>query len=569
MTEFANALPRLALGGLRILLMLTITGAQLTNAAQGERDEVALQLQQAAKLFTRKEYSEAGQLYLALSEARDPEQASWAFELYGVCLEKQGDLSGATTVYQQWLQNYTGSSGETRVKQRLLAVQTASLQPRKSAASAGRGRDSSLYGSASLMYRGLSREVEDQDRETPISSIAADVDLHMRATSGDWLWSGRINGGYLSNHADDGESDGRVSNLYAGVMHRATGVELVVGRRRSSDNGVYGYLDGATLTWPVWDNVALLATVGMPSTSSRESSESDRLVYALGAEFTVPDSALRLQTYAMEQEFDGLTERRALGGQVSWFNDYSRYFAVLDYDIEFSELNNFMFNGSWDAGAYTNLSLSMGYQRSPFLNASNAIIGEYELNLDEYIEQLEDGRDIYDAALDKTALSRYASLVVNRELAQDHRIIAEVYHFDLSDLPRYDFSLDAPDSDANTTFGLQYIWSDALLRDDTLSFGARYTSGDFSDSLSLYADEKIYFNGGVNLILRLRGSRRTMDEVDQDALTLRPAVRLDWYISQDLLLESELGYEWLMQDFGDEDFEVQQGFLVLGLRKRF
>lgn len=71
------------------------------------------------------------------------------------------------------------------------------------------------------------------------------------------------------------------------------------------------------------------------------------------------------------------------------------------------------------------------------------------------------------------------------------------------------------------------------------------------------------------MTLRLLATQRSINGLDQDAYTLRPAVRLDWYFTSTLLLDTELGYEWLMQDFEAGDYKVQQGFIVIGLHKRF
>jgi hypothetical protein len=60
-----------------------------------------------------------------------------------------------------------------------------------------------------------------------------------------------------------------------------------------------------------------------------------------------------------------------------------------------------------------------------------------------------------------------------------------------------------------------------------------------------------------------------MDELDQESTSLRPALRLEWYLTRDLMFETELGYEWLTQEFASTEFDSQQGFLVMGLRKRF
>ena len=73
----------------------------------------------------------------------------------------------------------------------------------------------------------------------------------------------------------------------------------------------------------------------------------------------------------------------------------------------------------------------------------------------------------------------------------------------------------------------------------------------------------------LDLTLRLLGSQRTMSAFAKDAYTVRSALRIDWYIISDLMLDVELGYEWLLQDFADDELEVRQGFMMLGLRKRF
>ena len=536
----------------------------------GTREEIGAQFKQAAQLYRDKRYAEAAVMYRALTQAPDVDQAAWAAELYGVCLEKQNDHAGAMLSYQDWLQHYAGTDGEGRVKQRLLALQTAAMAPQASRRTANvRSGETSIYGSSSLMYRGMRTEVESQGDVTNISSVAGDVDLHLRARSDDFLWRGRIDGGYLSDQLDRGNSDGRVSRLYIGVTHEPSGMELTLGRQRLNGNGIYGYFDGASFSYPVTDTIAINLIGGSTTDSSRDAPDSDRKVYGLSTEINFDDLPLRLQLYGMEQTYDGLTERRALGGEVSYFNDYSHYLLVLDYDIKFKKTNNVMFNGSWTLGLNTNVALSLGYQRSPFLTASNAIIGEYSLDLDKFIDELTKDSDIYDAALEKTALSSYASLVVNQRLSDKHRLVGEIYHFELSDLPQYDPFFDSPTSDANTTFGLQYIWQDALFADDALSMGVRYTEGDVASSASVYLDEKLRINPRTHVTLRLAGSRRWMDDTNQDVYSVRPGVRLDWYITPDFLLDVEMGYEWSEQDFESYNFEVQQGFFLMGLRTRF
>jgi len=528
-------------------------------------------LETAAQLYGDRAFAEAAILYLEVSNSPHIDQASWALELYGLCLEQQGDRRGAITMYQQWLTQFSGSAGEVRVQQRQLALQTAVSQPkvaRKSARKYSRS-GSEVYGSSSLMYRSLVRDIDGQGVETSISSLAGDIDLHLRGYSENWRWQGRVNGGYLSDQSGRGKSDSRVTNLYMGLTHQSSGAEITVGRQRSSDNGIYGYLDGATFNYPLNDNISFNLIGGTTSRSSRSSSDSKRIAYGAGTTLRFPDTNIRLQLYAMEQTYDGLTERRAIGSEIAYFNDYSHYLVVMDYDVKFGEANNLMFNGSWNISEETNISLSLGYQRSPFLSASNATIGEYELDLTQLLNSLGSNVDVYDLALEKTALSRYGSLVVNHRLAEDHRVVGEIYHYEMSDLPSYDDFFEAPDSDANTTYGLQYIWSNALFEYDALSMGARYTTGDLISSASIYLDEKLRIRENINTVVRLRATRRWQDNLDRDVYSLGPGVQLNWFFTADFMLEMELGYEWSEQQFGFDDIRIQQGFMIMGVRKRF
>ncbi len=534
------------------------------------RPMVYAQIQRAAELYRNSDYSNAAILYRLLSKVPNEEQAAWALELYGVTMEKQYKHEQAIVIYTGWLLRYPDSSSQPRVQQRLLALNTAMAEPQIARKKARRrNNDNLVYGSASVVYRGMRREIDGQDPETTINSVATDLDLHIRARAGNLLLRSRVTTGYLSDHSDREDSDGRVSNLHVNVLHEPSGAELTLGRLRSNAHGIYGYLDGAIFSYPVTGKIAVNLVGGTVTTSSRESPDSDRKVYALSTDIRFTDPGWQLHLYGVEQTYEGLTERRAVGSEVSYFNDYSHYLFIADYDTEFSEINNLMLNSSWDISETTNLALSLGYQRSPFLTASNALIGEFDLDLDELINELGSGGDIYDAALDKTALNRYASMVINQQLSERLRLIAEVYHYELSDLPVFDPNFNSPDSDASTTAGLQFLLADALFSNDYLSTGLRYTEGDTSGSASLFIDEKLVLNPDINLTLRLVTTQRWIDGLDQDAYTVRPGARLDWYFTPTLLLDMEVGYEWLMQDFEEEDFEVQQGFIVMGLHKRF
>ena len=75
-------------GRLRQLLLYALiapTGAGMVNAAESptalaadSQQDAAVQLKEAARLYGKKDYAAAADIYRRLSEGDDPEQAAWA-----------------------------------------------------------------------------------------------------------------------------------------------------------------------------------------------------------------------------------------------------------------------------------------------------------------------------------------------------------------------------------------------------------------------------------------------------------------------------------------------------------
>jgi hypothetical protein len=264
-------LPGLLFCVLLACMVVIPVSAQDTNEsiALDSKEQVDAQLKQAADLYRGKNYAAAAVIYLRVSESPQIEESAWALELYGLCLEQQGDQYGALAVYEDWLQRYSGTSGEFRVQQRASALLTASQEPQSARRLASAKTDDVvIYGSSSLMYRGLASKVEDQKTTTPVSSVAGDLDLHMRAHSGNILWRSRVSGGYLSDQSDRGDSSSRASYLYIGMQHEPSGAELTLGRQRATDNGIFGYFDGAILGYPLLGSATLKLLAGSVASCS-------------------------------------------------------------------------------------------------------------------------------------------------------------------------------------------------------------------------------------------------------------------------------------------------------------
>lgn len=536
----------------------------------GSRLDADRALARAGALYRGHHYQQAGQLYHLLANTAEHDQAAWALEVYGVCLEKSRRRDEALAVYRRWLGKYGQDQGAKRVNQRLQALLTAPLDPKapRRATSAGRS-PAQVYGSASMVYQTFRTRVDGSSSDTTLSALDTSIDLHLRTEAGGFLFEGRIDGGYLQDFSSGSQSDRRASNLYLRLRHQASGTELIIGRQRSNDHGVYGYFDGVSLAVPTGSLVTLTGATGFMANSSFSGLDTDHRFYALGAELRPPGSGLDLRIYGIEQRYHSLTERRAVGGELSWFNTWSQYLVIADYDIKFKKANNLLVNANWQLGGRTNFAFSLGYQRSPFLSASNALLGEQETDLQKYVATLNSSGDIYQSALDKTAVSKYGSLVLTQALTDDVRLIGEIYRYELTDIPSFDPTITARGSDTTTTYGLQTVLSNLLLDGDALSLGARYSTGDTVDTASLFADERLRLGRRLSLTLRLLASRRWLQPSGRNAYSLRPGLRLQWYITASTLVEAESGYERSRQDFAGGTLDASQMFCIIGIRTRF
>lgn len=494
---------------------------------EDEFDRVSKNILNSAKEeYIKHNYrSAAAQYQLLVALADDPELVAWATELIGLCQEKQKKFADAIDTYKKLMEDYPEASGFARVEQRYRGLTTAASDElgglRKTQTAEGK-RKVFTRGVFGQTYRGLSRKVNDEPAEDVSSLVATDFDVRTSAQWDGHYIKARVNGLRIDDLLDeeDGDTQTRIRRLYVDYHHNRTGTNATFGRIKDYDSGVFTSYDGATVSYPVLDDVRVAVSVGSPVYFSDLYDDLDYLFFSTHASWEV-NKQWRLNSYFTNQTLNGTTDRRALGARAQYYNKNVSSSLNIDYDLAFKELNNFLWTGAYSYKQKTNISATVGRQRSPFLSATNILIGQPDLDIDFYLETQSNEDSLLDDALARTSLNQYYTLSLNQKLTSELQVNLDYTQSTLSDIPSLDVLLGvsvidgAASSFDYSSYGAQLIVQKFFVESDAATFGFRSSSSDSSDATQVYFYER--FRAGSSFFVQPKVSYTEAKVIGNDA----------------------------------------------------
>ena len=543
-------------------------------------------MEDARQAMVRGDYSRAVQVYTKILQewesgdhpGTDPEYVKRALEYLGVARERKNQLAHAHAVYQEFLEKYPEGDGAIRVKQRiagLMSLAQATPGKRKPARAdePGRGPEWRVYGGLSQFYRYADLTIEEEDTDTLEDSLRSDLDLTARVQTDRWDFRSRFSGGYISDFREESPDDQRLSDFNIDLRDKVSDASFRLGRQNSSKGGVLGRFDGLLGGVQLGDQVRLNLVTGYPVDSSTVVEiETDRYFYGLNMDFSPLGGAWEYNGFVIEQRADGLLDRRGVGGEVRYFSSNRSLFTLLDYDVEFDELNTLLLVGNMTLDAGTNFSLTADYRNSPTLTLRNALSGQQV----EFIEQLLEiytEEELRQFAKDRTAKSTFVNLGVTHPLNDTYQLTANI------SLTNFDSSPESGGVPALEGTGDEYSYDTSLIASgwifehDTNIFNVRYFDGNRSKRTTFSFDSRYPLTANLRLNPRLRVDYQDTVETDTNEWRFRPSIRLDYRWRRRVHLELELGGEWTTRDFNtalSEETETTQGYYVsLGYRLDF
>ncbi len=526
----------------------------------------------ARAAFDAGDFATATRLLTRLIEYPEHGRRAEAQELLGLARERSGQLAHAKAEYEEYLRRYPDGAAAGRVSQRLAALTTLDSRPRVDAvAASANAMDWEAFGGWSQEYRYDSMSIDDGtvSIDLPNQSILLnDGDFALRGTGERITVQARLNAGYLYDLSSEGPGNRtRIGYAYAEVSDRVFGLSGRLGRQSTHDGGVLGTFDGLNLGWrPAGDwRVGLVG--GSLVESTYDPPSSDRQFVSVSANWSGAADGLEMGPYVIDQTYQGVADRRAVGASLRWFAPGRTLVGLFDYDTDFGAVNMAMMLGTFELPGHWTLTGTIDHRKSPFLTTRNALVGQPVQSLDALIAQFGEA-GVRQLARDRTSDVETVSLGVSHPIGTRLQWIADLAATRISDLPASGGVAAVPGTGTEASLGGQLIANSLVTSGDVTILGFRWFEGDLARMQSLSLGSRFPVGGRLRVGPRLRFDHRESisDGTTQDMLS--PALRVDWH-SGHATVEFEAGGEWATRDLPIDEETTNRYWFSLAYRLGF
>ena len=376
-------------------------------------------------------------------------------EMIGLARERNGELAKAKTEYELYLKLFPEGEGATRVKQRLAALSTqaeAAPATRDAAkrAAAAPAVVKTFSGSLSQTYYGGQSKIQTafNTPTTVEKSSISGVDQSLLVTNVD------LNGRYRDAKADQRivfrdtynwsfldtqDTRNRVTSAYYDYKGLQNHLSARIGRQSGYSGGLPNRFDGALVGYGFAPNFKFNVAAGLPV--EFPSIESDRTFWEVSLEAENLAGRWSGNVFYIDQVVDGITDRRATGGEIRYFDERRSLYTLVDYDISYDLMNIAMLQGSWQTPGKTTFNLLLDRRRAPTLSTNNALYNSFVTSLVPVPDTIEQLLDTYSEnqvrtwAEDATAVSKQAQFSLTTPLNETWQFGADFGLINIGALP--------------------------------------------------------------------------------------------------------------------------------------
>ena len=320
-------------------------------------------------------------------------QTEAAQALMGEAREFSGELRKAKTEYELYLKLYPKGEFVPRVTDRLAGVDKTitQLSPSLGLKPGAGPAPWTVFGSISQnYYTGNSQIVTitppppgqllfNQDTLSLTDQRSLISTLDFQARRNDAVTDTRIvireldNRNYLQGQ----KSYDRLNAAYIDQTNKQVGYNFRVGRQLGTGGGVFGRFDGLLLGYSLNPTWRINAVVGTPVEFNTPFSRS---FAGASVDFSPKTGRPGFTGYYIEQTLEGVLDRKAVGGEVRYFDPHTTVFGMVDYDLLYDQVNIAMMQGNRRTDAGTNYFVNVDYRKTPPLGFTNALPGQISLD---------------------------------------------------------------------------------------------------------------------------------------------------------------------------------------------
>jgi tetratricopeptide (TPR) repeat protein len=529
-------------------------------------------LQQARAAFRRKDYATAIPLLTRLVEQPEFPGRAEALELLGLARERSGQLAHAKAEYEEYLRRYPEGEAAERTRKRLRALAFATSPAAVRAANATAGESPwKTYGGWSQTYRrddaGFDNGSTSGDRTTQ-NTILTDVAFTARRRGERYDFASRVSAGYGLDLLQDGPGDqSRVTTLFAELRDRELDWTLRGGRQSGGLGGLVGTYDGLYASYQLQPRLRLNVLGGYPVESTRTGPDTDRRFYAVSADLGTFGGAWDLSTYAISQQYFGMTDRQAIGTEVRYFRPGLTFVGLVDYDIHYGDLNDVLLLGTVALPARWTASLNLDHRRSPTLTSRNALIGQPVTRFDQ-LYGLYSEAEIEQLARDRSATSDVYTLSLSRPVGERWQWTLDMTGMSLGATPESGGVPATEGTGTDLIVSTQALGYGLFGRGDVSSLGLQFQDGDTTSAYSLGVNAQFPVGRTWRVGPRLRIDQREYHLDGSDQLLYSPSLRTELR-GRHMSLEFEGGAEFGSRSLDDATEDTTRYYLSLGYRYDF
>ncbi len=499
-----------------------------------------------------------------------------AQELIGLARERNGQIRKARAEYELYLKLYPDGEGAARVKAQLAGLPEAGTRVAR-----GRGLRPvtpipfTLSGGISQFYYHGATHAESRvdigstvDKatfdETDQSALITNVDLSGRFRTTQFDNRMVIRDTNTLDFLGRGNSRNRLTAAYYDFKYLPMQIGGRIGRQSGLSGGVLGRFDGVLGGYQFAPHWKLNAVAGKPV---EYDFDSNRVFYGLNLDGGTFAEHWSGNGYVIEQKIDNVVDRRAVGGDVRYFDQNGSMYGLLDYDTYFNKLNIAMLQGTLNTDSGYTYNLLYDRRLTPTLQLGNALIGETHSSMRTLLNTLS-LNEVKNRALERTALAKLLFAGVSKQIDPHVQLGFDLRLSSIGALPASGNLPASPATGTVKNYNFQAIGSNLYSDRDILVFDLGSLHGRGYNGLSISLNSLSVWREHWILEPALRLYRQRNDS-GTTLTRATPSVRLTYRWTEAQSLEMEFMLERSKTESRSQSETSTRRFGALGYRVDF
>ncbi|WP_455375826.1 hypothetical protein [Kaarinaea lacus] len=564
-------------------------GKQKLAAAEPKADSEAGELMaKARQALTFGDNDGAIQLLRRVVALPESEHTQDARELIGLALERSNQIPRAKFEYKKYLKLYKEGDGTSRVRQRLQALQSIATEKRKKLRKTVR-RDQDVFTVFGRWSQAFTTRFQQRTPENDDDNVGSEdtvltrrVDSHLslrsRMRTADRNIQAVVTANQVFDMIDGTESESQVSSIYLDYDAFKHGYYTIIGRQRVRNSGVFGRFDGFIAGYDFLPFMRGNFYWGKPVTLNDDRGI-DREFWGLKIDVGNRNDPINMNLYSVNQTADGIADRQAFGAGVRYTDKEMTFFSLLDYDFLFDEIN--LFNFRWGWKFMENSKMNISYNRRQLLFVTSALNNQpLDTSLDDVVNILSEA-GARQLAVDRTSLSETFTIGNSYQFDRDNQLNVDLTMFKSSGtVSRFDLENPlgcvvpnctmvnvpgAPSTGSQYTLSAQWISGNLFAQRDLYVFGARFSSFDSYNDITLFANARMPDINNWKPRPRITISNRSFNSggfTSGTRVSIAPSIKVDYAWKKYWVFDMEFGFEIVEYSDEDVDDEVRQNVRI-------